>query len=415
MNTTLKPPKISSPMTILWCGALVMTLSLGIRHAFGLFLQPMSLDNHWGREVFALAIALQNLIWGLSQPFIGRLADKLGSGPVILVGGLLYALGLALMSTAHSQGILIASAGVLIGLGLSCTTYPVVFGAISRVMPAQRQSMAMGICMALGSMGQFTFLPTGLFMINHTGWSSALLILATFAVVMIPLSRPLFIKRNNAAAIHPVKELVNTERNMMQTLKAALKHKEFGLLALGYFVCGFQVVFISTHLPSYLQDKGVSANAGSTALALIGLFNIFGSYTAGWLGGKLRKPMLLTVIYSLRALAILVFISVPPSATAVYVFGAVMGFIWLSTVSLTTGTVASMFGVKDLAMLGGLVFTFHQIGAFLGGWLGGLLFDLTGSYTVVWWICIGLSIVAASVSWPVQEKPAYPELAGAKA
>lgn len=402
-------------MTILWCGALVMTLSLGIRHAFGLFLQPMSLDNHWGREVFALSIALQNLIWGLSQPFIGRLADKLGSGPIILTGGLLYAAGLVLMSTAHTQGMLIASAGVLIGLGLSCTTYPVVFGAISRVMPAQRQSMAMGICMALGSMGQFTFLPTGLFLINHTGWSTALMVLGACAIIMIPLARPLFIKRERTSPVHPVEELVKTERNMMETLKRALKHKGFGLLALGYFVCGFQVVFIGVHLPSYLQDKGVSASAGSTALALIGLFNIFGSYIAGWLGGKLRKPMLLTVIYGLRALLILVFISVPASETTVYLFGAGMGFIWLSTVSLTTGTVASMFGVKDLAMLGGLVFTFHQIGAFLGGWLGGLLFDWTGSYNVVWWICIALSVIAAAVNWPLQEKPAYPELAGASA
>jgi MFS family permease len=399
-----------------------MTISLGIRHSFGLFLQPMSLSNEWGREVFAFSIAMQNLVWGLAQPFVGRMADRLGSAITMILGGALYALGLFLMAMAESPGMLTFSAGILIGLGLSGTTFPIVFGAVSRAMPPEKRSMAMGISMALGSLGQFAFLPGGLFLINQVGWSSALTILACFAVIILvlawqliePKAKPLNTDDTpcsaecpNTAASHQ-ETPAGKELGMWASLGQAIQHRAFLMLSVGYFVCGFQILFISVHLPSYLQDSGIPASVGSTALALIGLFNILGSYLAGLWGGKFRKPMLLTGIYGLRGVLIVAFVLAPLSTWSVYLFAAAMGVLWLSTVPLTTGTVSSMFGVKNLSMLGGLVFMFHQIGAFVGGWLGGLLFDATGSYMMVWWICVALSVIAAAVNWPIKEQSATP-------
>lgn len=399
-----QPPlsRLPSPITVMWCGAVIMTLSLGIRHSFGLFLQPMSLDNGWGREVFALSIALQNLTWGLVQPVVGRLADRHGAALTMVGGGILYALGLVLMSHANSPGLLALSAGLLIGLGLSGTTFPVVFGAISRVMPAEQRSMAMGISMALGSLGQFAFLPGGLFLINHTGWSETLLIFSALALLILALAYPLL--RLGKPASETATSNNPAPLGVGATLVRALRHRPFQMLSFGYFVCGFQVIFISVHLPSYILDKGIVATAGSNALALIGLFNILGSYLAGLWGGRIRKPLLLTGIYGLRAVVIVAFISLPLSEWSVYLFAACMGVLWLSTVPLTTGTVGVMFGVGNVGMLGGLVFLFHQLGAFIGGWLGGALFDLTGSYSLVWWISIALSVVAAAVNWPIAEK-----------
>lgn len=404
----LNSAKAVSPLTVLWCGAFIMTISLGIRHSFGLFLQPMSLSNEWGREVFAFSIAMQNLVWGVAQPFVGRMADRLGSAITMLVGGALYALGLFLMATVESPGLLTFSAGILIGLGLSGTTFPVVFGAVSRAMPPEKRSMAIGISMALGSLGQFAFLPGGLFLINQLGWSSALTVLACFSLLILLLARPLFERKSKAtqATPEPSATAPEKEQGMWASLAQAMRHKAFLMLSLGYFVCGFQILFISVHLPSYLQDSGIPASAGSTALALIGLFNILGSYFAGLWGGRHRKPMLLSGIYGLRGLLIVAFVLAPLSTWSVYLFAAGMGVLWLSTVPLTTGTVSAMFGVKNLSMLGGLVFMFHQIGAFVGGWLGGLLFDATGSYQVVWWICVALSVIAAAVNWPIEEKSA---------
>lgn len=420
----LNSNKSVSPLTVLWCGAFIMTISLGIRHSFGLFLQPVSLTNEWGREIFAFSIAMQNLVWGVAQPFVGRMADRLGSAITMIAGGVLYALGLYLMSTVESPGMLTLSAGILIGLGLSGTTFPVVFGAVSRAMPPEKRSMAMGISMALGSLGQFAFLPGGLFLINEFGWSSALTVLSCIAVVILALAWPLLEKKTktvlvdetpcsaecpNTASHHetlpvaPLKEL-----GMWASLAEAMRHKAFIMLSVGYFVCGFQILFISVHLPSYLQDSGIPASAGSNALALIGLFNILGSYLAGLWGGQFRKPMLLSAIYGLRGLLIVAFVLLPLTTWSVYLFAACMGVLWLSTVPLTTGTVSAMFGVKNLSMLGGLVFMFHQFGAFVGGWLGGLLFDTTGSYQLVWWICVALSVIAAAVNWPIEEKSAQP-------
>ena len=406
----LNTHKAVSPLTVLWCGAFIMTIALGVRHSFGLFLQPMSLSNEWGREVFAFSIAMQNLVWGVAQPFVGRMADRLGAAITMMIGGALYATGLFLMAMVESPGMLTFSAGILIGLGLSGTTFPVVFGAVSRAMPPEKRSMAMGISMALGSLGQFAFLPGGLFLINSIGWSSALTVLACFALLIMALAWPLFERKKQTENLTVQATSIpgTPELGMWASLRQAMQHRAFLMLSVGYFVCGFQILFISVHLPSYLQDSGIPASAGSTALALIGRFNILGSYLAGLWGGKFRKPMLLTGIYSLRGVLIVAFVLAPLSTWSVYLFAAGMGVLWLSTVPLTTGTVSAMFGVKNLSMLGGLVFMFHQFGAFVGGWLGGLLFDATGSYTLVWWICVALSAIAAAVNWPIKEQSATP-------
>ena len=394
-----------TPAVILWCGALILAVSLGIRHTFGLFLQPMSLDNGWGREVFAFAIALQNLVWGLAQPFAGRLADRFGAGWAILGGTLLYVAGLLLMAQSASTFGLALSAGVLIGLGLSGTTFPVVFGAVSRAVPAEQRSLAMGIAMAVGSLGQFVLLPGSQWLIGALGWAAALVVLGLLGIAMGPLSAALFERPSMNPAVRA--------RPLRAILAEALTHRGFWLLSLGFFVCGFQVVFIATHIPAFLMDRGLAPLVGTTVLALIGLFNIFGSYLAGLGGGKFRKPMLLTGIYLARAVVISVFILLPVTAWSAYAFGMVMGLLWLSTVPLTNGTVATVFGVGNMSMLGGIVFLFHQVGAFLGGWLGGYLYDATGSYRVVWIIAIGLSLAAALLNWPIREQAVRPATAAA--
>lgn len=392
-------------MTSLWrsCGwvllgsALILALSLGIRHGFGLFLAPMSAEFGWGREVFAFAIALQNLIWGLAQPFAGALADRFGARRTVLVGGVLYAAGLLLMSQADSVGSLSLSAGLLIGLGLSGTSFSVILGVVGRAVPPEKRSMGMGIAAAAGSFGQFAMLPGTLGLVSWLGWSAALLVLGLLAALILPLVTLL---RDNPAPV-----AAGGEQTLGAALKEACSHSGFWLLSLGFFVCGFQVVFIGVHLPSYLVDQHLPAIVGTTVLALVGLFNVFGTYIAGWLGGRRSKPRLLAGLYLLRAVVITLFLWAPVTVTSAYLFGIAMGLLWLSTVPLTNGTVATLFGVRNLSMLGGIVFLFHQIGAFLGGWLGGVVYDHTGSYTLIWQISIGLSLVAAVLNWPVREQP----------
>lgn len=385
-----------TPTVILWCGALILAISLGIRHAFGLFLQPMSMDNSWGREVFAFAIAFQNLVWGIAQPFAGRFADRFGAGWAILGGTVLYVAGLLLMPLAGSALSLTLSAGVLIGIGLSGVTFPVVFGAISRAVPPEQRSLAMGIAMAVGSLGQFVLLPGSQWLIGAFGWVGALVTLGLLGLGMGPLAVALF----ERPSVNPA----GPARPLSTILSEAFTHRGFWLLSLGFFVCGFQVVFIAIHLPAFLMDQGLSPTIATTVLALIGLFNIFGSYLAGLGGGKYRKPMLLSGIYATRVAVITGFVLLPVTAWSAYAFGIAMGLLWLSTVPLTNGVVATMFGVGNLSMLGGIVFLFHQIGAFLGRWLGGYLYDATGSYRLVWIIAIGLSVVAALLNWPIREQ-----------
>lgn len=381
---------------VLLGAALILALSMGIRHGFGLFLAPMSAEFGWGREVFAFAIALQNLLWGLSQPFAGALADRYGAARVMVVGGVLYALGLVLMASADSVWSLSLSAGLLIGLGLSGTTFSVVLGVVGRAVPAEKRSMAMGIAAAAGSFGQFAMLPGTLGLLSWLGWSLALVALGALAALIVPLVAMLKDK--------PLPVLGN-DQTLGAALREAAAHKGFWLLALGFFVCGFQVVFIGVHLPAYLVDQHLPATVGTTVLALVGLFNIFGTYFAGWLGGRMSKPRLLVGLYLARAVVLVWFISVPVTLFTAYTFGVLMGILWLSTVPLTNGTVATLFGVRNLSMLGGIVFLFHQLGAFLGGWMGGYLYDRTGSYDLVWQISIALSLVAAALNWPVREQP----------
>ncbi|MGI4836650.1 MAG: MFS transporter [Janthinobacterium lividum] len=392
-------------MTSLWrsCGwvllgsALILALSLGIRHGFGLFLAPMSAQFGWGRELFAFAIALQNLMWGLAQPFAGALADRFGARRTVLTGGVLYAAGLLLMSQADSAWSLSLSAGILIGIGLSGTSFSVILGVVGRAVPAEKRSMAMGIAAAAGSFGQFAMLPGTLGLISWLGWSGALLVLGLLAALILPLVAMLRDQPSPAVA--------GTEQTLKEALKEACSHSGFWLLSLGFFVCGFQVVFIGVHLPSYLVDQHLPAVVGTTVLALVGLFNVFGTYIAGWLGGRRSKPRLLAGLYLLRAVVISLFLWAPVTVTSAYLFGIAMGLLWLSTVPLTNGTVATLFGVRNLSMLGGIVFLFHQLGAFLGGWLGGVVYDHTGSYTLIWQISIALSLIAAVLNWPVREHP----------
>jgi len=383
-------------LLVLVLGSVVVTLAMGLRHGFGLFLEPMSSELGWGRGVFAFALAVQNLLWGLSQPFAGALADRFGAARTIVAGGALYALGLVCMGLSQSAWGMTLSAGVLIGLGLSGTTFSVVLGAVGRAVAPEKRSLAMGIVSAAGSFGQFAMVPGTLGLLQWLGWSAALLVMGGIAALMLPLGAWLRDRPEPG---------VRGDLSLAEALGEAAGHRGFWLLCLGFFVCGFQVVFIGVHLPGYLFDRGIGAGVGSTVLALVGLFNIFGTYAAGWLGGLYSKPRLLSWLYLTRGVVISVFLLVPLSPASAYVFGIAIGLLWLSTVPLTNGIVAAVFGVRHLSMLGGIVFLFHQVGSFMGVWLGGYLYDLTGDYDVVWKLSIGLAVVAAILHWFISEKP----------
>lgn len=383
-------------LLLLILGSLVISTAMGLRHGFGLFMEPLSSELGWGRGVFAFALALQNLVWGISQPFTGALADRFGAARIIVVGGLLYAIGLLFMSLSTSVLGMTVSAGLLIGLGLSGTTFSVILGAVGRAVAPEKRSMAMGIVSAAGSFGQFAMLPGTLGLLQWLGWAAALLAMAAIATIIIPLGAML---RDKPSA------KTTTDLSLKDALNEAAGQKGFWLLCLGFFVCGFQVVFIAVHLPGYLFDNGLAVQVGTTVLALVGLFNIVGTYTAGWMGGIWSKPKLLTWLYLIRGIVITAFIYLPLSPISAYIFGIAIGLLWLSTVPLTNGIVASVFGVRHLSMLGGIVFLFHQLGSFMGVWLGGYFYDLTGHYNTVWQLAIVLSVVAAALHWSISEKP----------
>ncbi len=388
-----------STAQVLICGATIVTLSMGIRHGFGLWLQPMTQAQGWTRETFALAIGIQNLSWGVTGIFAGMVADKFGAFKVIILGAILYALGLIGMAHAGTPLQLSLTAGVLLGMAQAGTTYAVIYGVIGRNVAADRRSWAMGVAAAAGSFGQFLMVPTEGFLISQFGWQQALVILGFAALIIIPLSwglrEPGF--AGGATAVR--------EQSIVQALREAFKYPSFQLLMAGYFVCGFQVVFIGVHMPSYLKDKGLSPQVASYALALIGLFNVFGTYAAGALGQRMQKKNILSFIYFARAAIIGIFLLAPLSPMSVYVFASLMGLLWLSTVPPTNATVAQIFGVAHLSMLGGFIFMSHQIGSFMGVWLGGYLYDRTGSYDVVWYIAIALGIFAGLINLPVKEAP----------
>ena len=382
---------------VLLCGAAVVTLSMGIRHGFGLWLQPVTQSQGWSRETFSFAIAIQNLVWGFSGIFAGMVADRFGAFKVIVGGALLYALGLIGMAIATTPLMFSVTAGVLIGMAQAGTTYAVIYGVIGRNIAADKRSWAMGVAAAAGSFGQFLMVPTEGFLISSFGWQEALIILGVASLMMVPLAWGLREPGFSGGSAF------RREQTIFQALTEAFNYPSFQLLMAGYFVCGFQVVFIAVHMPSYLKDHGLSPQVAGYTLALIGLFNVFGTYAAGVLGQRLPKKNILAFIYLARAAAIALFLLAPLSPLSVYVFSAVMGLLWLSTVPVTNAAVAQIFGVAHLSMLSGFVFFSHQIGSFLGVWLGGYLYDRTGSYDLVWYIAIALGVLAALVNLPVKE------------
>lgn len=385
-------PRIS---LVIFCGSLIVLISFGIRSSFGLLLEPISSDLGWGREIFAISMAIQNLLWGVMQPVAGGIADRYGAAKVIAASAAIYIVGLVIMAHSVTPTMMHISAGVLIGTALAGTAFGVVLAAIARVVPEQQRSLALGIGTASGSCGQFLVVPAGQALLADYGWEITLLALAFLALLMIPASMA-----TRGAAVDS-----GPPQRPMEALSEASRHGSYWLLMMGFFVCGFHVAFISVHLPAFLGDKGLPASAGAWSIALIGLFNVVGSLTAGWLGGTHSKKYLLSMIYLGRAVAIAVFILVPVTLTSVYIFAAVMGLLWLSTVPLTSGLVGQMFGPRYMGMLFGIVFLSHQLGSFLGVWLGGRLYDQTGSYDLVWWIGIALGVASAIVHWPIDERP----------
>jgi MFS family permease len=391
-----------TPIIIALCGCLISVLTFGPRSSLGFFLSPLSQANGWGRDVFALSLALQNLIWGIGQPFAGAIADKYGAPRVLSVGVILYALGLYLTSVATTPLMSHFAAGVLIGLGLSGSAVPLIIGALGKALPESWRYLAFGAVTAAGSFGQFLFSPVAVHLMGIYGWQETLVIFAVVLLVAIPLSMMLIAPRRPAdapgAAAQP-------QQSIAQALSEAFGHRSYVLLVLGFFTCGFQLAFVTAHLPAYLADRGLSAEIGGWTLAVIGLFNIVGSLGAGWLATFLPKRYILSFIYFTRALSIIVFIMVPATPATTLIFGAVTGLLWLSTVPPTSGLVAVMFGTRWLTMLFGFAFFSHQVGGFLGVWLGGLAFEYTGSYDTVWWLSVLFGVLSAVINLPIVEKP----------
>jgi MFS family permease len=387
-----------TPALIIGFGCLISLMSFGPRSSLGFFLTPMSAANHWGRDVFAFALALQNLLWGIGQPLAGMIADRFGAVRVFCAGGLMFAAGFALMSHAASAPLLDISAGVLIGFGLSGTSFMIILATFGKLLPPEWRSLAFGLGTAAGSFGQFVFSPLSVALMDMFGWQQTLMIFAASMLAVLPLSLALA-----APASAEAKE--SAPQSLRQALLEAFGQRSYVLLVLGFFTCGFQLAFITVHLPAYLVDRGLSAQVGGWTLAVIGLFNIFGSVAYGWLSDRMPKRYLLSFNYFVRAVAILAFISFPVTAFTSIVFGAVMGLVWLSVVPPTNGIIAVLFGTRWLATLGGFAFLSHQIGGFLGAWLGGVMFDRFGSYDPVWWLSILLGVLSALINMPIVEKP----------
>ena len=404
MNGDLRPPSAlatwRTPLVIMICGCLIALLSFGPRSTLGFFVQPMSREFAWGRDVFGLAIALQNLLWGLGQPIAGAIADRFGILRVMVVGALLYAAGLLLMRYSTTPLSLDLGAGVLIGFGLSGCSFNLVLSAFSKLLPPERRGVALGFGTAAGSFGQFLFAPFGVAMIDNFGWQAALTVFALLMLLIVPLS--LAIATPPAAASN---ERAEDQQTFKTALAEAFGHRSYVLLVLGFFTCGFQLAFITVHLPAYLADRGVSSQTGGWVVAAIGLFNIMGSLGVGWLQNKYPKRYILSLIYFARALSILAFISFPISTFSAIVFGAATGLTWLSTVPPTSALVALMFGTRWFATLYGFAFVSHQVGGFLGVWLGGVVFEQFGSYTPIWWLSILFGVLSALINLPIVERP----------
>ena len=411
MSTAPAPSKLGSsqldssllrswrtPIVILVCGCLIALISFGPRSSLGFFLTPISSANGWGRDVFALAVGIQNLLWGAGQPFAGALADRFGPNRVLAVGGVLYALGIWLMAYSTTPSALYITAGVLVGFGLAGCSFTMVIAALGKLLPPEWRSVGFGLGTAAGSFGQFLYSPLAVTLMDAYGWQMTLAVFAALLLLIMPLSLALATPRDGAvSAIAP--------QSLKEALGEAFAHRSYVLLVLGYFTCGFQLAFVTVHLPAYLIDRGMSVQVGGWTLAIIGLFNIVGSLTSGWLGNHMPKRFILSAIYFSRAVAIVALISLPASPVVTLIFGAVTGLLWLSTVPPTSALVAVMFGTRWLAMLIGFAFFSHQVGGFLGVWLGGLLYESTGSYDVVWWLAVFFGIASAIINLPIVEKP----------
>jgi MFS family permease len=389
-----------TPAVIIVCGCLIALLGFGPRSAFGFFLTPMSAANGWGRDVFALAFALQNLLWGIGQPFAGAVADRFGMVRVLSVGAILYAAGLALMAYTTSPITLQVTAGVLVGFGLSGCSFNLVIAAFGKLLDERYRMLAIGAGTAAGSFGQFLFAPFGVALIDNVGWQHALLVFSGLLLLIVPMALALATPQNTASQAGAA-----PAQSLMSALTEAFGHRSYVLLVFGFFTCGFQLAFITLHLPAYLIDRGLSAQVGGWALATIGLFNIIGSISVGWLSTKYPRRYLLAINYFLRAVFIAAFVLLPASPVTTLLFAAGMGLMWLSTVPPTSGLVSLMFGTRWLATLYGFAFFSHQVGGFLGAWMGGLLYERTGSYDIVWWLAVAFGILSAVINLPIEEKP----------
>ena len=388
-----------TPAVIITCGALILLVVNGLRSNSGLWLQPMTMANGWSRETFSLAIAMQNILWGLGGPPFGAIADKYGAGRSLVAGSLLLAAGFYGMSQATTSAELFGSAGALVGFGISGCAYGIVLSVFARHVRPEQRSLVMGIGTAAGSMGQFVMLPVGQAWISNFGWQQALVFQGLLALLIIPLASALSGRNTHAAPAG------QAEQSVGGALSDAGRDMSFHLLFWGYFTCGFQVVFIGLHLPSYVVDQGLSPTLGASAIAVVGLFNIIGSFTSGWLGGRYSKKYLLSGLYLARSLVIAAFVFMPLSTFSVYLFAGAMGLLWLSTVPLTQGLVAQIYGLRYMGTLSGVVFFGHQIGSFLGAWLGGKIYDATGSYQIAWWLMIASGFYAALMHLPIRERP----------
>ena len=391
-----------TPLVIISFGCLISLLAFGPRSTLGFFLTPMSSAHHWGRDVFAFALAIQNLLWGAGQPLAGILADRFGAPRVLCTGAILYALGLALMTYSASAPMLDLSAGVLTGFGLAGSSFMVVLAAFGKLLPPHWRSTAFGAGTAAGSFGQFLYSPVAVLLMDQFGWQQTILIFAFSMMAVLPLSLALATPKEAAGG--PTAAQVASQ-SLRQALREAFGQRSYVLLVLGFFTCGFQLQFITVHLPAYLVDRGLSATVGGWTIASIGLFNIIGSLSSGWLGDRMPKRYLLSFIYFFRAAAILAFVWFPVTPFTCIAFGATMGLMWLSTVPPTNGIIAVMFGTQWLATLSGLAFFSHQVGGFLGVWLGGIVFDRTGSYDAVWWLAIAFGIISGVINLPIVERP----------
>ena len=399
----MTPPALPALSRQAWimiaASAAIVTLAMGVRQSFGLYLTPMVTDLGISRQTFGFVLALQNLLFGVVQPFVGAYADKHGAGRVLLLGTVLYAAGMMMTALASSALGIGIGFGALVGVAMSGVTFVVTMGAVGKMVPAHKRTLAFGIITAGGSLGQFFVVPLAQALIDGVGWQNSLHLLAVMLLLILPLSLGLMTRRGDAPA--PVHQGLP----LGEALRQAAADHSWWLLCLGYFVCGFHVAFVGIHFPAYITDQGLPASVGATGLALIGLFNILGSWLWGAWGGRYSKKHLLAGLYALRGVAIIVFLMVPLTSASALVFTAAFGFLWLGTVPLTNGLVAQIYGLRNLSALTGVVFFGHQVGAFLGAWAGGLIFDATGSYQLVWYIAIGLGFVAAVASLPIRQTP----------